>query len=67
MRLSGEEMVFHRLKIRYKGTNVAEINCKSIRGSVKIPKVSGREAIGPGDIGGPLPRWGLHGTASVLI
>ena len=35
MRFSGGEMVFHRLEIRSKATNVAEINRKSIRGSVK--------------------------------
>ena len=28
-------MVFHRLKIRSKATNVAEIESKNIRGSVK--------------------------------
>ena len=32
-------MVFKRLEIRYKATNVAKINRKSIRGSVKTPKV----------------------------
>ena len=32
-------MVFLRLEIRYKAKNVAEINKKRIRGSVKKPKV----------------------------
>ena len=35
-------MVFHRLKIRSKATNVGEIESKSIRGSVKTPKVVSR-------------------------
>ena len=35
MRFCGEEMVFHRLEIRCKTTNVAEIESKSITGSVK--------------------------------
>ena len=38
---------FHRLKIGSKVTNVAEINRKSIRGSVKTPKVVIRGAIRP--------------------
>ena len=38
-------MVFHRLKIRSKATNVKEINRKSIRESVKTPKVINRGAI----------------------
>ena len=59
MRFSGEEMVFHRLKISSKTTNVAEIKRKSIRGSVKTPKVDIKGAIRPGDICGPLPRWRL--------
>ena len=37
MRFSGGEMVFHRLETRSKATNIAEINIKSIRGSVKTP------------------------------
>ena len=39
MRFSGGEMVFHRLEIKYKVTNVAEVESKSIRGSVKTPKI----------------------------
>ena len=53
-------MVFHRLEIRYKVTDVAEIVSKSIRGSVKIPKVVSRRGVRPRDICGPLLRWGLR-------
>ena len=51
-------MVFHRLEIRSKYTNVAEIESKSNRGSVKTPKVVSRGAVRLGDICGSLPRWG---------
>ena len=54
-------MVFHRLEIMSKATNVAEIVSKSIRGNVKTPEVVSRGAAQPGDICGPLPRWGLRG------
>ena len=50
MRCSGGGMVFHRLEIRSKATNVAEINRKNIRGSVKTPKVVNRGTIRPGDV-----------------
>ena len=59
MRFSVGEMVFHRLIIRSKATNVAEIERKSVRGSVKPPEVVNTEAVRPGDICGPLPIWGL--------
>ena len=36
MRFSAGEMVFHRLEIRSKATNVAEIRRKSTRGSEKL-------------------------------
>ena len=39
MRFSGEEMVFNRLKIRFKAMNVAEVNRKSITVSVMTTKV----------------------------
>ena len=54
MRFSGEEMVFLRLEIRSKATNVAEIETKSIRGSVKTPKVVSRGTIRLGYVCGPL-------------
>ena len=57
----GGEMVFHRLEIRSKVTNVAEIESKSIRGSVKTHKIVSRGAVRPRDICGPLPKWGLKG------
>ena len=59
MRFSGGEMVYHILEIRSKTMNVVEINRKSIRGSVKTPKIVSRGVIQPGNICGPLPRWGL--------
>ena len=43
-------MVFHRLEIRSKATNVAESESKSVRGSVKRPEVVSRGAVRPGDI-----------------
>ena len=58
MRFSGGEMVFHRLEIRPKATNVAQLESKGIRGT---PKFVSRGAVRPGDICGPLPRWGLRG------
>ena len=45
MRFSGGEMVFHRLDIKSKATNVAEIESKNIRGSVKTPRVIIKGAI----------------------
>ena len=45
MRFSGGEMVFYRLEIRSKVTNVADIESKSIRGSGKTPKVVSRGAV----------------------
>ena len=41
-------MVFHRLEIRTKVTNVAEINTKSIEESVKTPMLSteGQSSLG---------------------
>ena len=50
MRFNVGEMVFHRLEIRYKATNIVEI--ESIRGSIKTPTVVSRGAIRPGDICG---------------
>ena len=44
--------MFHRLEIRSKATNVAEIESKSIRGSVKTLNVVSRRAVRPGDICG---------------
>ena len=40
MRFSGREMVFRRLEIRFKATNVAEIESKSIRNN---PRSSSEE------------------------
>ena len=48
MRFSGGEMVFHRLEIRSKATNVAEIEGKSIN----TPEVVSRGAFRFGDICG---------------
>ena len=42
--VSGGQMVFHRLEIRSKATNVAEIESKTIRISVKTSKVVSRGA-----------------------
>ena len=48
-------MVFHILEIRSKAMNVAEIESKNVRGSVKTPNVISRGTVRPGDICGPLP------------
>merc|ERR1712035_299185 len=37
MRFSGGEVVFHRLKIRTKTTNVAEVNGETVGGGIKTP------------------------------
>ena len=50
MRLSGREMVFHKLEIRSKATNAAEIKSKSIRGSVKTPEFVSGGAVQPRDL-----------------
>ena len=42
MRFIGGEMVFHRLEIRSKATNVAEIESNSVRGSVKTSEIVSR-------------------------
>ena len=60
-------MVFHRLEIRSKAMNVAKIESKSIRESVKTPKVVSRGAVRPGDICGPFPRWGLRGNEKLFL
>ena len=54
-------MVFHRLEIRSKATNVEEIESKSVIGTVKTLKVVSTGAVRPGDICGPVHRWGLQG------
>ena len=56
MRFIGSEMIFHKLEIRSKARNVAEIESKSVSGSVKTPQVVNKGAVGPGDICGPLPK-----------
>ena len=56
MRFNRGEMVFNRLEIRSKATNVAEIQSKIVKGSVKIPEVVSRGAVRPGDICGSLPN-----------
>ena len=61
MRFSGGEMGFHRLEIRSKATNVAEIESKFIKGSVKTPEVVSRGVVRLGDICGLLPIWGQQG------
>ena len=40
MRFSGEEMVFHRLKIRSKATNVVEIESKILEEVSRHPRQS---------------------------
>ena len=61
MRFSRGEMVFYRLKIRSKATNVAEVEVEKVEGGLKTLRVDTRRAVRPGDICGPLPRWGLRG------
>ena len=59
MMFSGGELMFHRLEIISKATNVAEIESKIIKGSVKTSKVVSRGTVRPRDICDSLPRWGL--------
>ena len=57
MTFRGEEVVFfHRLKIKSKTTNVAEIDVEKVRGGIKTTGVAIKRVFCPGDIFGPLPR-----------
>ena len=47
--------MFHRLKIRSKTTDVAEIYVEKVRGGIKTPGVAIKRAVRPGDIFGPFP------------
>ena len=58
MRFSGGEVVLHRLKIRTKATDVAEIYIEKIVGSVKIPGVVSCRTVRCGGTCGPPPRLG---------
>ena len=53
-------MVFHRLEIRSKAINIAKIESKTVRGSVKTPEVVSRGAVRPED------TWGYHLIAGYL-
>ncbi len=62
MRFGGGEIVFHRIEVRAKATNVAEVNIEKIGRVVKTPLgVVSKGVVRPGDISGPLLRWGLRG------
>ena len=61
MRFSRGEVVFYRLEIRSKATNVAEVNEEIVEGGAKTLGVDTRGAVRPGGIYGPLPRRGLRG------
>ena len=55
MRFRGGEVVFHKLIIRYKTTNVAGIDLEKVRGGIKASGVDIRRAIHPVDFFGPQP------------
>ena len=56
VRFRGGEMMFHRMKIRAKTANVAEIEKKEVRGVIKTPLGSAaRRGVLPGGICGPPP------------
>ena len=61
MRFRGEEVVFHRLKIRSKTANAAKIDVEKVRGGIKTIGVVIKRAVRPEDISGPFPR--LRGRA----
>ena len=56
MRFRAGKVVFHRLEIRTKATNIAEIESKRIRCSVKTPMVIYRKKVRSMDICGPHSR-----------
>ena len=39
VRLRGGEVMLHRLEVRSKAANVAEVNVEKVRGSIKTPEV----------------------------
>ena len=45
MRFRGGEVMIHRLEIRSKAANVAEVNIEKVRGSIKTPVVVTGRAI----------------------
>ncbi|MPD03679.1 hypothetical protein E2C01_099326 [Portunus trituberculatus] len=67
MRFGRGEVVFHRLKIRSKNTNVAEVNVEKVEGGVKAFGVVDRRVIRPGDIFGPLPRRGPKMSPKMVL
>ena len=61
MRFSRGEVVFYRLKIRSKTTNVAEVDSEKCEEGVKTIRVDTIRGVRPRDIYGSLPRRGLRG------
>ena len=56
VRFRGGEMVFHRMKVGTKATNVAEVNVEKVGGRIKTPLwVVTCSGVRPGEISGPLP------------
>ncbi len=60
MRFGGGEL--YRSEVRANTTNVAEVNIEKVGGVIKSPLgvVAKKSVVRPGDISGPLPRWGLR-------
>ena len=58
MKFRGGEVVFHKLKIRCKTTNVAEIDVENVRGGIKTLGVAIRRAVYPGDFLWSPPQLG---------
>ncbi|MPC41272.1 hypothetical protein E2C01_034860 [Portunus trituberculatus] len=61
MKFSRGVVVFYRLKIRLKTTNVADVNEEKVEGGVKTFWVATERAERPGDISGSVPRRGPLG------
>ncbi|MPC68861.1 hypothetical protein E2C01_063071 [Portunus trituberculatus] len=61
MRFSRGKVVFHRLKIRSKTANIAEVNEEKVEGGVKTYMVDTERAVRPGGISGPFLRMGFRG------
>ena len=53
--------MLHRLEVRSKAANVAEVNVEKVRGSIKTPEVVNWSTIWSGGIYGPPPKRGLRG------
>ena len=63
VRFRGGEVMLHRMEVRSKSADVAEMDRERVRGVIRTPcRAVAWSGVWTGDISGPLPRWGLRGT-----